>query len=81
MIKNILSGIQAYSGSLALISKLKLWKYFLIPVLISFITAITIGLTAYGLSDNFGDFMMRISDFDKLQLCQMNTQSLSSFQK
>lgn len=60
MITNILKGIQAYSGSLALISKLKLWKYFFIPIIISLVTATIIGLSAYGLSDNIGNFIARI---------------------
>jgi len=60
MIKNILKGIQAYSYSFGLISKLKLWKYFLIPILISIITATIIGFTAYGLSDNIGFYIAKI---------------------
>jgi len=60
MIKNILKGIKAYSGALQLISKLKLWKYFAIPILISLVTAIIIGITAYGLSDNIGNFIAKI---------------------
>lgn len=64
MFKNILQGIQAYSGALALISKLKLWKYFAIPILISVITATAIGLSAYGLSDNIGRFVARIWIWD-----------------
>lgn len=64
MIKNILKGIQAYSGALALISKLKLWKYFAIPIAISVITATVIGFSAYGLSDNIGRFIARIWVWD-----------------
>jgi CysZ protein len=60
MIKNILKGIKAYAGTLQLISKLKLWKYFAIPILISLITASIIGLSAYGLSDNIGAFITKI---------------------
>lgn len=60
MIKNILKGIKSYSGALQLISKLKLWKYFAIPILISLVTAIIIGVTAYGLSDNIGNFIAKI---------------------
>ena len=60
MVKNILEGIKAYSGALALISKLKLWKYFFIPIAISVITATVIGLSAYGFSDNIGHFIARI---------------------
>ena len=57
MIKNILKGIQAYSGALALISKLKLWKFFFIPIVISIITAAVIILSAYSLSDNISDYI------------------------
>ncbi|OAD44912.1 EI24 domain-containing protein [Polaribacter atrinae] len=64
MIKNILSGITAYSGVFGLISKLKLWKYFAVPVLISILTATIIGFTAYGLSDNIGSFLAKIWIWD-----------------
>lgn len=60
MIKNIFKSIQAYTQSLGLISKLQLWKYFFIPILISFITAIIIGFLAYGLSDNIGSVVAKI---------------------
>jgi CysZ protein len=64
VIKNILKGIQAYTGALALISKLKLWKYFLVPIIISVITASLIALSAYGLSDNIGNFIARVWPWD-----------------
>ena len=64
MIKNILSGISGYAGAFSLISKLKLWQYFIIPILISILTAIIIGLTAYGLSDNIGRFLAKIWIWD-----------------
>ena len=64
MIKNILSGITAYSGVFSLISKLKLWKYFAIPIVISIITASIIGFSAYGLSDNIGAFLARVWVWD-----------------
>lgn len=60
MIKNIISGIKAYGGAFAIISKLKLWKYFFIPVAISIITATGIGFLAYGLSDDIGAFISKI---------------------
>jgi len=60
MINNILKGIKAYTGTLELISKLKLWKYFAIPIAISIITAAIIGFSAYGLSDNIGRFISNI---------------------
>ena len=60
MIKNIILGIQAYFGTFSLISKLKLWKYFAIPMLISFVTAVLIGVSAYGLSDNIGYYISKL---------------------
>ncbi|AXO80861.1 coproporphyrinogen III oxidase [Olleya aquimaris] len=64
MIQNIIKGINGYSGALALISRLKLWKYFFIPIIISIITAAIIGVTAYGLSDNIGQFIAKIWFWD-----------------
>lgn len=64
MIKNIFKGIQAYSGAFALISKLRLWKFFFIPIIISIITATIIGFSAYGLSDNIGRFIAKIWIWD-----------------
>ncbi|TVZ55773.1 CysZ protein [Lutibacter sp. Hel_I_33_5] len=64
MIKNIFLGVQAYAGAFSLISKLKLWKYFAIPILISIVTATVIGFTAYGLSDDIGRFLAKIWIWD-----------------
>lgn len=64
MIKNILKGIKAYKGTLALISKLKLWKYFLVPIIISSVTASIVGLFAYGLSDNLGRLFAKVWIWD-----------------
>ncbi len=64
MIKNILSGIKAYAGTFNLISKLKLWKYFLIPIIISVVTAAIIGFSAWGLSDNIGHYITKIWIWD-----------------
>ncbi len=60
MIKSILQGFKAYTQSLGLISKLKLWKFFFIPILISVVTASIIGFSAYGLSDNVGAYISKI---------------------
>ncbi|MCG2430562.1 EI24 domain-containing protein [Aequorivita xiaoshiensis] len=60
MIKNILRGIRAYVGTFKLISKLGLWKYFGVPMAISFLTAILIGVSAWGLSDNLGAFISKV---------------------
>ncbi len=64
MIQNIIKGIQAYFDAFGLISKLKLWKYFAIPMAISFITAAIIGVSAYGFSDNVGRFIAKIWPWD-----------------
>lgn len=50
-------GIQAYFGAFQLISNLNLWRYFLIPILISLGVAAFIGLGAYTLSDTIGDYI------------------------
>lgn len=64
IIENILTGIRSYYGAFGLISKLKLWKYFAIPMLISFVTALIIFGSAYGLSDNIGAFIAKIWIWD-----------------
>lgn len=64
MIKNIIIGIKEYSGAFGLISKLKLWRYFVIPILISIATAIFIGIEVYALSDNIGSFIAQIWIWD-----------------
>ena len=60
MIQNILKGIQAYFGAFQLISKLKLWQYFIVPIIISVLTAFLIGVSAYALSDNIGHYIAGI---------------------
>ncbi|MBC3758418.1 EI24 domain-containing protein [Hyunsoonleella sp. SJ7] len=60
MIKNIISGIKAYFGAFSLISKLKLWKYFAIPMLISLVTAIAVFGSAYGFSGYISDWLASI---------------------
>ncbi len=60
MLKEILIGIREYAGAFQLISKLKLWKYFAIPILISVLTAIFIAIEAYVLSDNIGVYISKI---------------------
>jgi len=59
MFKNIIKGIRAYAGTFGLISKLGLWKYFGVPILISLLTAALIGFSAYGLSDNIGGLIAK----------------------
>lgn len=55
--KGIVKGIKAYFGAIELISQLKLWNYFLIPMLISFVFALIITGISYGLSDDLGSLI------------------------
>ncbi|MEO8773876.1 MAG: EI24 domain-containing protein, partial [Gelidibacter sp.] len=64
MIKNIFKGIKAYAGTFKLISKLGLWKYFGVPMLISFLVATSIILTAYALADNFAFYISKLWVWD-----------------
>ena len=64
MITNILKGIQAYTGSIQLISKLGLWKYFGIPILISIVVATLVLLAAYALADDFGYYFSKLWIWD-----------------
>lgn len=54
MFKNILKGLKAYKDGLEFIGKLRLWQFFLVPMVISFVLFGIITLTAWGLSDNLG---------------------------
>ena len=60
MLKQVFNGIKAYAGAFELISKLKLWRYFVIPIAISVVTAVAIAISAYGLSDNIGQYISKI---------------------
>ncbi len=57
MIQGITKGVKAYFGAFELISKLKLWKYFAIPMMLSLIVAIIIGSLTYIFSDNIGNYI------------------------
>ncbi|MFC5047580.1 EI24 domain-containing protein [Aquimarina hainanensis] len=60
MFKNILSGIKSYFGTVSLISKLKLWKYFAIPILISFLLGGVFIALAYFLASPLGMLISKI---------------------
>lgn len=63
MIKEIFSGIQAYFSAFSLLNKLNLWRYFVVPIIISFLLGVFILFTAYGLSDNLGNYISSIWGF------------------
>lgn len=60
MIGSIFKGIKAYAGTFKLISKLGLWKFFGIPMLISFLVASAILVSAYTFSDNFAYYISKL---------------------
>ncbi|WP_103068894.1 EI24 domain-containing protein [Aquimarina sediminis] len=60
MFKNIINGVKAYFGTFKLISKLGLWKYFTIPILISIVTGLSFVALAYFFSDNLGAVIAKI---------------------
>lgn len=60
MFKNIIIGLKAYQGVFTLIPKLGLWKYFLVPIVISIVTAVSVGFLAWGFSDTIGVFISKI---------------------
>jgi len=64
MLKNILTGIGAYFSAFELLNKLKLWKYFAIPVLISIATATIVFVLAYCFSDNIGNQITSLWTFN-----------------
>ncbi|MFY7672526.1 EI24 domain-containing protein [Tenacibaculum sp. MEBiC06402] len=60
MIQSTINAIKAYFDAFGIINKLKLWKYFFIPILISAITAVIIGSITYFLSDDLGHYVAKI---------------------
>ncbi|WP_299217212.1 EI24 domain-containing protein [uncultured Dokdonia sp.] len=60
MIKGIFNGLKTYGNSFGLVTKLGLWKYFAIPMVISLLTATIIIVSAYSLSDNIGHWIEQI---------------------
>jgi CysZ protein len=60
MFKNTINGIKAYGNSLKIIRELGLWKYFGIPIFISLLTGILIGVLTWVFSDDLGSWIARI---------------------
>jgi CysZ protein len=60
MIKNILKALRAYGSSFKLMSELRLWGFFLVPMAISFLFAVGLGFAAYGFSDNLASVISRL---------------------
>ena len=63
MIKNIFKGLKAYTTTFQLLQKLNLWKYFIIPIIISFLIAIILVFSAYYFSEPIGNKIASIWNF------------------
>ena len=57
MIQGISKGFKAYFNAYETISRLKLWKYFAIPMILSLILFLLIGTLSYVFSDNIGSYI------------------------
>ncbi len=57
MVKGIFQGVKTYFNVFGYISKLKLWKYFLVPMGISLLLAILIGSGAFFASGVIGEYI------------------------
>lgn len=60
MIKSSLHAVNAYRHSFKLITELGLWKYYMVPMAISLFTAVAIGFSAWGFSDDIGTLIARL---------------------
>ncbi|NQX85370.1 MAG: EI24 domain-containing protein [Flavobacteriaceae bacterium] len=60
MLKAIIIGIKSYFKSFYLISELKLWRYFIIPIMVSLITLVSIGISAYIFSDTIAQYFIGV---------------------
>jgi CysZ protein len=63
MVKDIFNGIQAYFSAYTLLNKLNLWRFFAIPIAISFLLGTFLIFIAYGLSDDLGNYIASIWGF------------------
>ncbi len=63
MIHDFLTAIKAYSKALGLVRRLNLWKYFLVPALISFGLAVLLSISIYFFSSDVGCFLLYFYPF------------------
>lgn len=57
MIKGFVIGFRAYFEAYQILSRLRLWKYFAIPVVLSVIIFLIIGILSYFLSEDIGNYI------------------------
>lgn len=60
MIKDFASSIKSYFKAIKIIKELKLWKFFLVPILLGFVLGTIFLGTAYSLSDNVGSVISNL---------------------
>ncbi|MFD0963183.1 EI24 domain-containing protein [Pseudofulvibacter geojedonensis] len=63
MFQQILSSLKTYGRAFQLLKELKLWKYFAIPILISFLTAIIVVASSLYFAENLGNQIVKIWQF------------------
>ncbi|MEM6721458.1 MAG: EI24 domain-containing protein [Bacteroidota bacterium] len=63
MVNEALNGIRDYFVAYRLLNELNLWRYFKIPIVISFILGITIIAASWGFSDDVGEYIASVWTF------------------
>ena len=64
MLKGVYHGCTAYSEVYEIISRLKLWKFFVIPMLISFLVFSMILVVSFSLSNSIGSYIASFWSWD-----------------
>ena len=64
MLKGVYQGCSAYSEVYKIISRLKLWKFFVIPMLISFLVFSMILVVSFSLSSSIGSYIASFWSWD-----------------
>ena len=64
MLKGVYQGCSAYSEVYEIISRLKLWKFFVIPMLISFLVFSMILVVSFSLSSSIGSYIASFWSWD-----------------
>ncbi len=60
MINGFAQGLRAYFEAYQILSRLKLWKYFAIPIVLSVIIFFIIGALSYFLSEDIGNYIANV---------------------
>ena len=58
MFTDFFDGINAYAKALSIIKQMRLWHYAVVPAIISILLALGIGISAWSLSDDLGNFLV-----------------------